>query len=370
MKQILFISMFLALIPLVSIAEDAANWIERIEQMRMLRAELARQGAYAFVTNRTTTPPIAPHIHSQCWVDWLPRTNVEQIAFEQEKRDLGLDFIGNLEKLALTDVSLENIDSLENHADRMLTIAKWLKSEGGYGNHILKSWCEGIALSAMGGMAVNPRCDTNRVLRLLVSIDSVQVNISRRVSILNEESPHRYTVPKCTTYNEAAKSLELQIYPHLMETRNHYRKAGQNLLIFDKVNDHSHRYAFYLPDILLNHNDIIREWWQRKRHEEVCLYGLENNMVEEIRQILNFRSQLGDIPKPTDEETKDINLAFNYRSRLHDVWRKHTKGNEFHFLGADAIVKIYGRTFVNWFTRELQLKREADKRDKSRKGDK
>ena len=65
-----------------------------------------------------------------------------------------------------------------------------------------------------------------------------------------------------------------------------------------------------------------------------------------------------------------INLAFNYRSRLHDVWRKHTKGNEFHFLGADAIVKIYGRTFVDWFTRELQLKREADKRDKSRKEDK
>ena len=41
-----------------------------------------------------------------------------------------------------------------------------------------------------------------------------------------------------------------------------------------------------------------------------------------------------------------------------------------HGQGADAIVKIYGRTFVDWFTRELQLKREADKRDKSRKEDK
>ena len=66
----------------------------------------------------------------------------------------------------------------------------------------------------------------------------------------------------------------------------------------------------------------------------------------------------------------NLEVSHNYRSRLHDVWRKHTKGNEFHFLGADAIVKIYGRTFVDWFTRELQLKRDADKREKSRKEDK
>ena len=38
-----------------------------------------------------------------------------------------------------------------------------------------------------------------------------------------------------------------------------------------------------------------------------------------------------------------------------------------HGQGADAIVKIYGHTFVDCFTRALQLQREAEKRDKSRK---
>ena len=96
MKQILLTIILFVTMPLSSVAECAADWIDLRERVKTLRAELSRQGAYAFVTNHATTPPMAPYIHSQCWVDWLPKTNVEQIAYEQEKRarlgdDLRLD---------------------------------------------------------------------------------------------------------------------------------------------------------------------------------------------------------------------------------------------------------------------------------------
>ena len=359
MKSFFMVAITVVLASCVSNAFAVDDWKTLRGEVKELRSELARQGAYAFVTNRTTTPPIAPHIHSQCWVDWLPKTNVEQIAYEQEKRDLGLDFFVEIERLALAGLSLEEIDALENHADKLLTIAEWLKTADGYGNHVLKTWSEGVALSAMGGMAVNPRCDTNRVLRLVARLDCPQKNISRRVSILNEESPHRYRMPQCATYDEAAKDLEGQCHPHKLNTWKYYgQKDGRRNFTFDKVKDDPPEYAFYVPERPAGSGDSIRSEWQIKNHEVVCIYGQECDMADQVVQILRYRTVIGDIPVPTEKEIADLNFAFDYRSRLHDIWQKHTKGKEPYFLGADAILKIYGHTFVDSRTRSLQLQME------------
>lgn len=366
MKNFLIAVIAVVLMPCVSNAVNVDDWKTLREEMKVLRSELARQGAYAFVTNRTTTPPIAPHIHSQCWVDWLPKTNVEQIAYEQEKRDFGLDFFVEIESLALPGLSLGNIDDLEKHADRMLTIAEWLKTADGYGNHVLKTWSEGIALSALGGMAVNPRCDTNRVLKLIARLDCLQKNIARRVAILNEESPHRYKMPQCSTYNEAAKDLERQCHSHKLNTWKYYgQKDKRRNFTFDKVKDDPPEYAFYVPERPAEGSDSIRSEWQIKNHEVVCIYGQECDMADQIVQILRYRTLIGDIPVPTKKEVADLNLAFDYRSRLHDIWQKRTKGKELYFLGADAILKIYGHTFVDLRTRSLQLQLELGSQSKS-----
>ncbi len=366
MKCFIIAAFVVVLAPCVSNASDVDDWKTLREEMHVLRAELARQGAYAFVTNRTTTPPVAPHIHSQCWVDWLPKTNIEQIAYEQEKRDLGLDFFVDIEGLALPGIPLENPDGLEQHADKMLTIAEWLKTADGYGNHVLKTWCENIALSAMGGMAVNPGCDTNRVLRLVARLDCLQKNVARRVAILNEESPHRYKVPQCSTYDEAAKDLERQCHSHKLNAWKYYgQKDGRRNFTFDKVKDDPAEYAFYVPERSSGSSDSIRTEWQIKNHEVVCIYGQECNMVDQIIQILRYRTLIGDVPVPTENEIADLNLAFDYRTRLHDVWQKHTKGKELYFLGADAILKIYGHTFVDFRTRSLQLQLELGSQSKA-----
>lgn len=362
MKTVVSAICVVALLPCVSSAVDLNQWKASRDEVKMLRSELARQGAYAFVTNRTTTPPIAPYIHSQCWVDWLPKTNVEQIAYEQEKRDFGLDFFFEIESLACPGLSLEDIDALEKHADRMLTIAEWLKTAGGYGNHVLKTWSEGIALSALGGMAVNPHCDTNRVLKLVERLDGLQGNIARRVAILNEEAPHHYETPQCSTYDEAARGLERQFQPHKLDAWEYYgQKDGRRNFTFDKAKDDPPEYAFYVPEGPAGSGDSIRSEWQLKHHEEVCIYGEENEMADQIVQILRYRTLIGDIPVPTEQEIADLNLAFDYRSRLHDIWQKHTNGKEIYFLGADAILKIYGHTFVD--LRTLSLKNKVNKRN-------
>lgn len=345
-------------------AESSVDYVGLTEKIKRLRIELARQGIYAFVTNRETTPLIAPYIHSQCWVDWLPKTNVEQIAYEQEKRDFGLDFVGGLEEEALFEAKLEDVDSLEHRAVQMLTVAEWLKTAKGYGNHILKTWCEGIAVSALGGMAVNSQSNTNRILKLLRRFDDVQMNVARRLHILNEEAPHRFELRPCSTIDDAANLLSAQWSGHQFKSVKHFdRKFGHRVVTFGDVKNDDPNYAFYINDpALFTPQDEIKDFWRRKNHEAVCVFGLENDMAEQVLQIIRYRTMIGEVPKPTDAELNDLNLAFDYRSRLHNKWRVVTKGKESHFRGGSAVLKVYGRTFVDWCTRTLQLHRERGRK--------
>jgi hypothetical protein len=367
MKKLMLLTCIIPVIAIAAFADDVPDYIALRKQVKQLRVELARQGAYAFVTNRETTPPVAPHIHSQFWVDWLPKTNVEQIAYEQEKRDFGLDFVGQIAKLALVEIPLEDVEAHETSARRMLAIAEWLKTSGGYGNQFLKKWSENTVLSFLGGMAVNAQCDTNRVLKLMSRIDGVQDDVNRQVAILNEESPHRYSIPRCTTIYDASEKLEQQWIPRQAAGIRYFRgmrKNGNLIFNYPQVKDDGPReYAFYLPDGYRGGRHTPDAFWHLKQHSAVCIYGLRTKMADEIFQILHGRSALGDLPVPSDAEIKDSNLGFfGYCSHLNDAMRKATKGREQRFMGSHAVLRIYRHEFVDAFTRSLQLEREKDAR--------
>lgn len=361
MKTQTLIMCVIALIAYVGKAESKEDFIDLREQVKRLRLELARQGAYAFVANRETTPAVAPRIHSQYWVDGLPKANVEQIAYEQEKRDFGLDFVGELEKLALLDIPLDDIDALERHACQLLTIAEWLKTERGYGNQILKKWSEHIAMSSAGGMAVNPSCMTNRVFGLISRIDTLQNDAARRVDILNEESPHHYSLPKCQSVDEVVRLLEAQWMSHLAVARNYFNgNSDRSCFTFSDASNASRQFSFYLHDPGNVDSLAIRSWWGNKRHETVCVYGMHATLKDDVLAILKIREAIGEIPAPTQREISNDNLAFRYTSRLQDAWRAKTKTEEL-LKGGMSVVAIYRRTFVDWYTRALRLDRGRKK---------
>ena len=94
----------------VACADGAQDFIALREQIKQMRVALARQGAYAFVTNCAALNQKAPAIHSKFWVDQLPRESFAQGEYETEKRSLGLDFIGQLEQMSLSVVPVEDVE--------------------------------------------------------------------------------------------------------------------------------------------------------------------------------------------------------------------------------------------------------------------
>ena len=113
------------------------DWSSLCKEVSIMRGALSQSGAYTFVTN-AATPKLAPHIHSQCWVGWLPTEEVKRRAYEQEQRDLGLDILGYLEEYAWNTESQDDLSTNKKNAVELLAIAEWIKTSQGYGNYLLK----------------------------------------------------------------------------------------------------------------------------------------------------------------------------------------------------------------------------------------
>lgn len=190
----------------VETAKEQSDWDALRAEVSSLRKRLAQDGAYTFVTN-AATPKTAPHIHSQCWVDWLPKEDVKRREYEQEKRDLGLDILGCLEKYAWGIEAHEDLEGNKKSAMELLAIAEWLNTTPGYGNYLLKRWAENLALIRICHLAVDGRVGLDEIKSYFSHVGTPIQDLQLRVRILNEESPHKYSLPSSNLTEEAGRRL-------------------------------------------------------------------------------------------------------------------------------------------------------------------
>ena len=374
MKPIISIIFFVLVfsVPTLSVKGETMSSATKWERMRLgvvlLRTELARQDVYTFVTNRATTPRIAPYIHSQCWVDWLPKEDVKRRAYEQEKRDFGLDFIGKLEKIALDVPPVDDLEMNERRARQFVEIAEWLKTSKGYGNYVLKMWSEGMACTSLGAMAVNSKCSVERAEALFHRIDSVTNNLSCQMAILAEEAPHGYQRPVDVTARGIRKELERQWNLHFKSAYIHFntrpgRFAG---LRFEDVKENLHEYAFYCEDAVGSNGcqyATIRNLWGLKKHFTVCICGMYNPMPKQIFDMLRYRRFVGDIPRPPVGLRMGSPDFIDYQDLFHEQWSPFSKDHGENCAGTPAaIIFCHSDGYLDIYTQQLkwQMERRLD----------
>lgn len=305
------------------------------------RQVLAEKGAYSFVADEMT-PRKAPHIHSQCWVNWLPDDEVGRRLYEQEKRDFGLDMVVQLEKLGARRIEMGDVVGLRTGAEKLVAIAEWAKTSPGYGNYILKHQAEELAMVLMAKMAVNEKCSIQEVRELLDRIDTPEKSACLQVSVLNEESPHAYARPTATSGSGIQSELGRQWRDHERKAREHFkaRFPKRRRVLFEDVREEAREYAFYIPDQNLGDAPISR-YWNLKDHEEVCVYGMYSQKREKIGWILKYRESIGEIPSPRAGELGSEESQERYVGRINDAWLAK---------GSPSSVKPIGR-LVMWIYR-------------------
>jgi len=278
------------------------RWDSIRSQVVEMRESLAADGALAFVSS-AFTPRVAPHIHSQCWVDWLPKAEVDRRKCEQEMRDFGLDMVGQLERYALDIEPHGDLLALERSAEELLTIAEWLKTSSGYGNYILKRWAENLALIRLCLCTVNPRCNLHVIQKMYNRIDGTSRNLELRVAILNEESPHTYSLPFIKTEESASMSLCSQWAWYMRESVAYYKGNSGGLVRaprgFSDVKGDKPEYAFYVEDTP-GGMYTLRDIWPLKWHYQLCAGAMDMSLHRQLSSLLKYREVVGEIPLPPE----------------------------------------------------------------------
>jgi len=300
--------------------QDDSDLLRLSSEIRGMRLQLAKNGAYAFVMTTSTTAK-TPHIHSQYWLMLIPETNIALRQYEQEKRDFGLDMIGQLERYAKQKIDIKNISALEQRVHELLAIANWLKKESGYGNFILKRWAEDMASTTLSELAVNNDFPVSDAWSLLRRIDTPQANAKMQISILNEESPDHYDIPKGDTAERIVREIGNQWSSRKVSAVRALKKtyAQETVPQFSEAFPHDPRLAFYMKDIN-RVNASLRALWNDKDHEEVCVYGMFCKVPQMVEHILEFREAAGSIPVPTDSDLKNLERQELFVDKINDIW--------------------------------------------------
>ena len=325
------------------------DWTELRRQVEGLRGELRRSGIHAFVTNGNLRCD-TPLIHSQCWVDWLPSEEVERRAYEQEKREFGLDMLGQIEAIALERTDPRDVERLLRRAGELLDIAEWLKSVSGYGNYMLKRWTEDMALGALAQLAISERCSPAEVRALLDRVDTHASCARMQVAILNDESPDRWDIPvgdsPADIQCELGRAWERRV--RIAKEALSPLRTGKRRLLFDDVKNADRRYSFYMPD--RNPGDAtIRCCWNLKDHEEVCIFGMYNHMRKDVEEILKCREMLGAIPLPASADLKDRPSRERYIDRMDILWAEKARRFGLKPFGR-LVVQVLQEKFVDPYT--------------------
>ena len=320
-------------------AKEQSDWDALRAEVSSLRKRLAQDGAYTFVTN-AATPKTAPHIHSQCWVDWLPKEDVKLRTYEQEKRDLGLDILGYLEEYAWNAESQDDLSTNKKNAVELLAIAEWLKTSQGYGNYLLKRWAENLALIRLCNLSIDKRVGIDEIKALFNRVDEPIQNLKLRLAILNEESPHKYSLPSFfLTEDSGSTSLCRQWGKHAMESMNHYCKWCHEHsrifsgLTFNDVAWDNPEYAFYIEDPRDGWH-TLRDIWEKKYHYTLCTGAMDMRLWRYLQEIIAYKEVVGEIPLPDKSELeRPGSFAFasneldNYNMILDAKWKSASKKN-------------------------------------------
>jgi len=283
-----------------------------------LHASLVRQGAYAFVAD-ASTPKTAPHIHSPSWVEWLPAEETERRAFEQEKREFGLAFVGELEKCALRQRHLMDYEKLEQEIEGMLRTADWLSTSKGYGNYLLVHWAENLALNMLGKLSVLPEMDTNTVNRILARLSDSKTDASFRLSVLREESPEPFASPIFGHCGTDYYSLLREWGKGMKRTIEYFGPLDMFRKTWRDTTEAERKLAFYMDDSSSGELEL-RELWDRKLHRIFCTLAPEATRINAIRNTLLYRRFIGAFPLPSAQELEDDDCGKEYEHRIVCQW--------------------------------------------------
>ena len=358
--KIFFCTALAASLPLYATSVEF-NYEEEMKMLVVQRKTLAESGLWGFFAVAQSNRWEAPKMHSQCWVDWLPRESAEHIQLEQTKRDFGLEIVKAMEGEALHALLPASTVERANQADRLLVFSDWVGRPGGYGNLAIRRRVEHLACIPIGHLVADLDFPVEKIEALLTRFETEGDRLRTQRDILNKESPHKY---------DARTKEELVVQWH-----GHFRKAAFAFKAANGRYPYNHAesenlprdVSFYCEDETSPRPYTLATKWNTKRHYIFCVMGYEDTIMNRVQNLLLFRKTIGRFPLKPSRPLGSFK-GEEIREAFYEVWMPHEK--VFGKKGSGAArsyTDIQNNAFMDYDTSELvSFMREKDSLSKQK----
>ena len=323
------------------------NYEEEMKMLVVQRKTLAESGLWGFFAVAQSNLWEAPKIHSQCWVDWLPREPAVHIQLEQAKRDFGLEIVKAMEGEALRILLPTNTVERANQADRLLRFANWVGGSDGYGNFAIRRRVEHLACIPIGHLVADLDFPVEKIEVLLTRFETEGGGLRTQCDILNEESPHKYDA-------RTKDELAVQWHGHFRKAWFAYKeKVGRYPHSFSNGKNFSKEVAFYCEDETSPRPYTLSTQWSQKLHYIFCVMGYEDSITERVKTFLLFRKTIGRFPLKPSRPLETFPES-EIQEGFYEAWKPYETKLGIH-PGASGYTyeAIRGNTFMDYDTSEL-----------------
>lgn len=344
----LAITSFVDLAALEPVGEDE---FEKIESQRRI---LTASDLWNFFAIAQSNRWDAPKIHSQCWVDWLPRGSDGSIRLEQAKRDFGLEIVKAIEREAMRIVDPASTTERVRQANQLLDFADWIVKPVGYGNLAIAMRIENLACIPIGHLVADLDYPVEKSEALVQRLGTEAGWVRMQSAILNEESPHAYDA-------ETKKELQTQWNENLRNAWLAFKaKEGRFPHYFTEGKNFPKEIAFYCEDKISQRPHTLSTKWNTKRHYIFCVMGYEDAIVEQLKNLLLFRKTIGRFPEMPSRPLGMFDSRI--QEGFYEAWKPHEETKGIHPGASGYTYEAIRRgSFMDYDTSELVASRGTKK---------
>ena len=334
---------------------DPSQIEAEMQKLKRLETSLAEGGIAGLLKTATSESIAAPKINSNYFAGRIAKQEPDLAPLEHAKRAFGLKVAKALDALATEALRQENSDQRIQLTTRYLDLADWLEVEKGYGNYLLVTRCENLAVVPLGYLIADLSFPMEKILAQRDRISTKGVSREFRRAVLNGEAPKPFIDPLSGTDSQQNEQMQIAWGQQWHRMRNWFKERNVTIDKW-KQSDLPDDLAFFLEDCPAGPKRTS-DSWEMNLHASV-VNGYRSNMVESIDKFAKYRELVGSFPteppswwKPDDPSYSRIGAAFQ------QAWRPFRRE---HGPLHDPASFVYERVQAGtWMDSESQLAKEA-----------
>lgn len=330
---------------------------ETVKEVERTRNLLHGVGIVRFIKIVEKDCVSAPGIHSKYWVDRFTREDPELAALETAYRDFGLDYLKEVDKLALRIFRNPDKANEQVRAEMLLRIASWIGAPGKFENYRIAMRTEEAATIPLLRIIVDADIPVGEAESLISRFTTQQKSASVRAEILYEESNGIVDMRELAKRADAGGDLFDREWIGLHEkSYKHFGRRVEYLKSADILRSEPDGYAFFTDDSFgAPYADSA--YWDCKLHMMICVYRSQADALNALTEVLQFRKLAGSFPRVDVQPNQRERDAYeNWYARKYEwILRQHRVSAR---TAAAYYVMSMRNTFADPQTRDLLERRE------------